>query len=507
MSNSIQSHDDRNHDLRSFLQLLEINGELLKMDEEIDWNIEIGAVARRLCDRETKGEPSPAVLFENIKDHPGGRFFTNTLASVRRYALALGLPADTPILEIIEAYSTRINNPIKPIEVKAEHAPCKQNVVHEADIDLLKMFPTPKWHTEDGHRYIGTYHAIIVKDPDGPWVNWSLQRLGIHDEKSTGMLISYNSHAGKIYAKYEKMGKPMPVAVAIGLHPIDNIVASSGFPDQVNEVDMAGALRGAAVELVKCETNDLLVPAGAEIILEGVVLPGERRKEGPLGEYTGYYSDKPSPKPVFHVKCVTHRNQPIHQGSLEGVPVVDDHVMASIAQSALCHNLLRDVLRIPGIKNVYFPPSATGWHLCIISADRKGSPGLPVRITSAIWGSKFAATQNMAGWVIVVDEDIDVTDMSQVIWAMISRCDPERGVQITRRRSAHLLLPAVSTEVRTVQRAPSSSIMIDAGFPEEWYVADPDSIQPVVNWENLPANVKENVAAIVSRSLAKFNSR
>lgn len=492
------------HDLRTFLSLLEENGELLRMQEKIDWNIEIGAVARRLCDIETSGTPSPAVLFENIKDYPEGRFFTNTLASSRRYALALGLPADTKIQELVEAFSTRINTPIKPVEVSAANAPCKENIVHEADIDLLKMFPTPKWHTDDGHRYIGTYHAIIVKDPDGPWVNWSLQRLGIHDEKSTGMLISYNSHAGKIYAKYEKLGKPMPVAVAIGLHPIDNIVASSGFPDQISEVEMAGALRGAPVELVKCETNDLMVPAGAEIILEGVVLPGERRNEGPLGEYTGYYSDVPSPKPVFHVKCITHRSKPIHQGSLEGVPVVDDHVMASIAQSGLCLNLLRDVLRVPGVKDVYFPPSATGWHLCIVSADRKGSPGLPVRITSAIWGSKFAATQNMAGWVIVVDEDIDVTNMSQVIWAMISRCDPERGVQITRRRSAHLLLPAVSTDVRTTQRAPSSSIMIDAGFPEEWYVADQDSIQPVVNWDNLPDELKTNISDIVTRSLKNF---
>ncbi|KAJ9149421.1 hypothetical protein NKR23_g4380 [Pleurostoma richardsiae] len=502
MSSQGSTSDLPKHDLRTFLALLNENRELLKVDEQVDWDLEIGAVARRLCDRETNGVPSPAVLFENVKDYPGGRFFCNTLASYRRYALALGLPIDTPISEIIATYSKRINTPIKPVEVK--EAPCKENIIHEQEVDLLKMFATPKWHAEDGHRYIGTYHAIVVKDPDGPWVNWSLQRLGIHDEKSTGMLISYNSHAGKIYSKYEAIGKPMPVAVAIGLHPIDCIVASSGFPDQVNEVDMAGALRGAPIELVKCETNDLLVPAGAEIILEGVVLPGERRKEGPLGEYTGYYSDKPSPKPVLHVKCITHRTRPIHQGSLEGVPIVDDHLMSSVAQSGLCLNLLRDVLRIPGVKSVYFPPSATGWHLCIVSADRKGSPGLPVRITSAIWGSKFAATQNMAGWVIVVDEDIDVTNMNQVIWSMISRCDPERGIQITRRRSAHLLLPAVSTDVRTKQRAPSSSVMIDAGFPEEWYVADPDSIQPVVNWDNLPGELKESASGIVDRSLQKF---
>lgn len=505
MSTAVKPASGNGHDLRGYLALLEKNGELLEMGDEVDWNLEIGAISRRLCDVETKGTPAPAVLFKNIKGYPGGRFFTNTLASYRRYALALGLPKDASVTEIIEAYAERINQPVKPVEVKT--GPCKENILTGSGIDLLKLFPTPQWHPEDGHRYIGTYHAIVVKDPDTGWVNWSLQRLGIHDATTTGMLISYNSHAGSIYAKYEKLGKPMPVAVAIGLHPIDNIVAASGFPDQVSEVDMAGALSQAPLELVKCETNDLLVPAGAEIILEGEVLPGERKLEGPLGEYTGYYSDTPSPKPVLHVKCITHRNNPIEQGSLEGVPVVDDHVMACIAQSGLCLNLLRDVLRVPGVKNVYFPPAATGWHLCIVSADRKGKPGLPVRITSAIWGSKFAATQNMASWVIVVDEDIDVTNLNQVIWAMISRCDPERGVQITRRRSAHLLLPAVSTRVRTVDRAPSSSIMIDAGFPEEWYVSDPESIQPVVSWEHLPEELRHKATSLVEQNLKQFSTR
>lgn len=492
-------------DLRSFLNQLKENGELMEVNEEVDWNVEIGAVARRLCDIETKGTPTPAVLFNNIKGYPGGRFFTNTLASFRREALALGLPKDSSPTDIIHTFAERINHPIKPVEVKT--GPCKENIVKGDDVDLLKLFPTPKWHPEDGHRYIGTYHAIIVKDPDTGWVNWSLQRLGIHDAASTGMLISSNSHCGSLYAKYEKMGKPMPVAVAIGLHPVCNIVAASGFPDQVSEVEMAGALLQKPIELVKCETNDLMVPAGAEIILEGEVLPGERKVEGPLGEYTGYYSDTPSPKPVFHVKCVTYRNNPIEQGSLEGVPIVDDHIMACVAQSGLCLNLLRDVLRVPGVKNVYFPPAATGWHLCIVSADRKGNPGLPVRISSAIWGSKFAATQNMAGWVIVVEEDIDITDLNQVIWAVITRCDPERGVQVIRRRSAHLLLPAVSTEERTVMKRASSSIIIDGGFPEEWYVADPDSIQPVVNWKNLPEDAKEKAAALVEKELSQFHTK
>lgn len=490
--------------LRSFLADLKDNNELLEIDDQVDWNLEIGAIARRLCDIETKGTPTPAVIFNNIKDYPGGRFFTNTLASFRREAIALGMNPESKPTEIVKAFADRINTPIKPVEVDQADAACKENIVTGDDIDLLEMFPTPKWHEKDGHRYIGTYHAIIVKDPETGWTNWSLQRLGIESPNTTGMLIPRNTHCGSIYAKYEKLNKPMPMAVAIGMQPIDNIVAASGFPDQVDEVDMAGALMQEPIKQVRCETNDLMVPANAEIILEGEVLPTERHIEGPLGEYTGYYSDTRTEKPVFHVTCVTHRNNPIEQGSLEGVPVVDDHIMASVAQSGLCLNLLRDVLRIPGIKNVYFPPAATGWHMCIVSADRKGNPGQAQRISSAIWGSKLAATQNMANWVIVVEEDIDISDLNQVIWAVITRCDPERGIHIARRRSAHQLLPAVSTKERTVEHKPSSSVMIDGGFPEEWYVADKESIQPVVDWNGLDSALRTQANEVVNTNLENF---
>jgi UbiD family decarboxylase len=480
-------------DLREFIRQLEEQGELLRVRGEVDWKEEIGAVSRRLCDRETEGTNAPAVLFENIKGYPGGRFFTNTLASFRRYALALGLKKETPVKEIIETYRQRIKNPVKPKVVKS--GPCKENILMGKDVDLFK-FPTPKWHPEDGHRYIGTFHTVIVKDPDSDWVNWGLYRLGIHDEASTGIIITPNQHVGLIYEKYEARNQPMPVVVAIGQDPIHPIVAASGFMGGVSEVDMAGGLRQAPVELVKAETCDLLVPAHAEIILEGEILPKERKMEGPFGEYTGYYGGDRFPKPVFHVTCITHRNDPILTGSEEGVPLVDDNIMGCISQSALAKWLLLDLVCVPGVKDVFFLPHCASWHFCIVSATN-AHPGIARRITSAIWGSKFGGIGGYADWVVIVDDDIDPTNIQQVLWSVATRCDPARGVQITERRGTNVLLPKIAVLDRTERGIQGSSIMIDAQFPYEWRRSDPASVARVANWDNWTPEVRERALKLL----------
>lgn len=481
-------------DLREFLDVLEAEGELLRIKEEVDWNEEIGAVSRRLCDKETQGINSPAVLFENIKGYPGGRFFTNTLASYRRYALALGLKKDTPVKQLIRTYHDRILNPVKPVIV--DSGPCKENILKGNNVDLFK-FPTPKWHAQDGHRYIGTFHAVITKDPDTDWTNLGLYRLGVHDKASTGVLITSGQHIGLIYQKYQEAKKAMPVAVAIGCEPTLPIVSASAYAAEISEFDMAGGLRQAPVELVKAETNDLLVPANAEIILEGEVPPDELKTEGPFGEWTGYFGGDVFPKPVFHVKCITHRNNPILTGSQEGVPLVDDNLMASISMSALALHNLKDLLKVPGVQDVFFYPHAAGWVLCIVSVKSLVS-GLAQQVACAVWGSRFGSRRSFAEWVIVVDEDIDPSNINQVIWAMTTRCDPERSIQIIRRRGQAVpLLPNITFADRVEKQMPSSSIIIDGTFPREWRVADPRSVPAVCNWESWPQKVRERALSIL----------
>ncbi len=484
-------------DFRQFLNKLDAEGELLRIKDEVDWEEEIGAISKRLIDKETRGVNAPAVLFENITGYPGASFFTNTIASYRRYALALGLPKDTPIRDIIETYRQRAKNPVKPKIVKS--GPCKENILKGKDVDLFK-FATPKWHAKDGHRYIGTFHSCIMKDPESDWTNWGMYRMGIHDKNSTGIWINLGQHCWIIYEKYKAMGKPMPMAVAIGQDPTHAIVAASPFDEGVSEVDMAGALRQEPVELVKAETNDLLVPANAEIILEGEVPPDETRMEGPFGEAAGYYGGAKFPKPVFHVKCITHRNNPIHTGSMESTPCTDDSINWSTAATALLKNHVIDNLKIPGVKDLFFNPYAFGVGMCIVSAKRVMS-GLPMVIASAIWCHHNSFISVAASWVIVVDEDVDPTNFNEVIWAMTTRCDPQRGIQIIKDRgNALALVPTVPWIDRAKLQKGGSSILIDAGFPYDWKISDPENIPDVLNFESWPKEVREKALKVLKES-------
>jgi UbiD family decarboxylase len=481
-------------DLREFLAKLESEGELLRIKEEVHWEEEIGAISKRLIDKETKGGKAPAVIFENITGYPGGRFFTNTIASYRRYALALNLPIDTPIPVIIETWRQRVKHPIKPVILKT--GPCKENIIKGKDVDLFKL-PTPKWHSKDGHRYIGTFHTVIMKDPKSDWMNWGMYRMGIHDKNSTGLWVIPGQHSWILYEKYKALGKPMPLAVVIGQDPTHPIVSASPFDEEVSEVEMAGALRQAPVELVKAETSDLLVPANAEIILEGEVPTDELKMEGPFGEAAGYYGGAEFPKPVFHVKCITHRNNPIHTGSMESTPMTDDSINWSTCGTALLKNHVIDKLKIPGVKDLFFNPYAFGVGLCIVSAKRVMS-GLPQIIASAIWSHKHCLIAAAASWIIVVDDDIDCTNMNEVIWALTTRSDPERSIQIIKDRGGALaLVPRNSWEDRVTKQKGGSSVVIDAGFPFEWHLTDPNNIPDVLNFESWSVESREKALKIL----------
>jgi len=211
-------------------------------------------------------------------------------------------------LEIINEIVRRFSNPIKPVLVKS--GPCKENILKGNEVDLLKL-PVPRFRSFDGGRYIGPGIATL------PETRIQMDQLGmyrnmLHDSRSIGWLIHPGTHGGTIfYQKYEARGKAMPMALVIGSSPACALASQSAVTPYVDEVDIAGGLNGKPVELVKCETIDLEVPATAEIVLEGEVRPNERRDEGPFGEFTGYRGSEKSPRPVFHVNCITHRNDPI----------------------------------------------------------------------------------------------------------------------------------------------------------------------------------------------------
>jgi 4-hydroxy-3-polyprenylbenzoate decarboxylase len=443
-------------DLREYIARLEEKEDLKRIGTEVDWNLELGAIMRRANDLR-----EPALLFEKIKGYsPEYRVLANTIGVSRpnvfgRTCLALDLPSDTPPLKIIDEILNRFANPVKPVPV--DRAPCKENIIKGDDVNVLK-FPVPFFRAMDGGRFIGTWHTDITRDQDSGWVNWGLYRHMVHDERTIGWLANPGQHGPAMYyQKYEARGKAMPMAIAIGTDPACTLASMSLVPSHVNEADLAGGLRRKPVELVKCETIDLEVPATAEIVLEGEVLPGERRPEGPFGEYWGYFASDKAPRPVFRVNCITHRNQPILPVSTPGKPFDDTTFVYSLFGSAALKQELRK-LGFP-FKDVYLTPSM----VAVIISAKETYPGYVHTLSSAIWGTKAGIYRPV---VIVVGEDIDVTNMDEVMWALTTRVHPVRDIHVKKRAPSHPLFSFLSPEERTTLTG--AAVCYDATFPFEW---------------------------------------
>lgn len=439
-------------DLREFIDSLQIEGELAEVSAEVDWRFEIGGIVRKNLD--LKG---PALLFKKIKDY-STPLFTCAVSTYPKVSLALDLPPQEPLERIISEFRKRIKNPIKP--QKAITGPCKENIFVGDDVDLLR-FPVPLWQTGDGGRYIGTWHGVITKDPETGWTNVGMYRIMIHDGKTLGILIARDQHIGLHYEKYQKMNRAMPVAIVIGMDPVLPLTFLTPLPADRDEYDFAGGLRGEAVELVKCETVDLEVPATAEIVIEGEVPPDERKMEGPFGEWMGHYGGKPGPRPVIHVRCVTHRNNPIFRGSLEGKPINEDHICTSVALSALAHNFLEETLGTSGIRGVHFPAASGGWGMAVVSVSQK-YPAHSRTIAHALLGCKIGAFLKN---VIIVDDDIDPFNLDEVWWAMLSRLQASKGVTILKRGKTAFMDPSQISELQGF----GDTLIVEAVTPYEWH--------------------------------------
>jgi UbiD family decarboxylase len=298
-------------DLRDYIARLDYEGELQRIPDEVQPVFEVGAILRRSYDLR-----AAAPLFMNLRGYPGYRIFGAPIGLSRaqnrpfaRFAIAMDLkPAATPA-EIIEAYLERSTKPIPPVLVK--DGPCKENVVTGSAIDL-QAFPAPVIHRQDGGAYIGTWHASIGKDLDSGSPRWGLDRLMIHSKNTMGGLLSpAQKFAAHYYNQYEPRGRAMEFAIAIGTEPVTPWVAATRLPPNVCAAEIIGAIRRSPLELVKCETVDLEVPASSEIVIEGFIPPHERQEEGPLGADDGFTATGRALRPIYHVTAITHRDRPI----------------------------------------------------------------------------------------------------------------------------------------------------------------------------------------------------
>jgi UbiD family decarboxylase len=409
-------------DLREWIAHLDKEGEIRHIRAEVDWDRELGAVARRVLEK--KG---PALLFEAIKGYrsgPATRLFTGGLGTRARLALALGFPKDATNQELVAHVMKKNRETISPVSLRT--GPVKERILRGPDIDQT-MFPVPRWHYREGGRYIHTFSGIVTRDPDTRVMNVGIYRGMIGQRDTTPMLLlKGGQHWGQHFLKYAARGEPMPVACVIGWDPIMPFLAGSPLPAGICEWDVMGAYRGEPAELVRCETVDLEVPATAEIVVEGFIVddPATYEIEGPFGEFTGYVSDLPTPRPTMKITCVTHRTGPIFRGCLEGTlpgSYSENSVMSSVQRAAIAWNILTTA-GIPGIRDVYVHPITNGTNICV--QIRKHYQGQPKQIAAALWGA--SAAQYRYKHVFVVEDDIDPSSYEQIDWALAYRMNAGR---------------------------------------------------------------------------------
>lgn len=306
-------------DLRAFIESLSTAGRLMRVSREVDWKFELGGIAR------AHGGP---VLFENVKDYPNARVFTNGLSGLAEVGLALGMGAGLSKREIVHELKRRKSSPLTPQMVS--DGPVLEQIWTGEDIDLFRL-PVPHWNPQDRGRYIGTWHVNTSKDPETGTRNLGVYRMELLGPRQATVSTNSGSHLGMHMTKAERQGRPLEMAVAIGAGEAVVMAGSAAYPYGVDEFDLAGGLQQEGVKLIKCGTVNLEVPAESEIVIEGVIQPGVRVQDGPYFDYVG----KPSTNPrafLFEATRVMSRRDPIFRGASIGLPGAEDqHLLAALA--------------------------------------------------------------------------------------------------------------------------------------------------------------------------------
>jgi len=437
--------------MRDFITQAEEREMLHRIKEEVDWNLELSHIAK--INEEKQG---PALLFENVRGYDSP-VITSVCTTTERLALIMGEPTDSTLVDLMRVWVEKSEDKIPPTWV--ETGPCKENKMMGDDVDLFK-FPAPKFYPMDGGRFFGTAHFVVTEDPDTGWVNLGTYRLQLLDKNHLGTQFIKGKHADIMLKKYQAMGKPMPVCAVVGCDPLLFLTGAARLSAFQSEYDFAGSIRGEAIEVVKAETNDLPVPATAEVVVEGEVDADKFMPEGPFGEYTGYYSGVGTdPRNFIDVKCITYRDNPIFWGTTVGRAVTDTHMTMALTYGATLWQQLV-AMKIPGIKGLYCPPEGSGRMVAIISVKQM-YPGHANQVLTAAISTEMGAYGLKT--VIVVDDDIDPWDIPRVLYALSFRFQPNRSQVIKRGRSTPL-----DPSLPIGQREITGRLLLDATIPYDW---------------------------------------
>jgi len=418
-------------DLTDFLADLDERALLARVAESTNPDLEIAAVTDLACKSPGGG---PALLFEQPTgfDMPVA---TNVFGSLERMCLALGVASlDDLAHEIDEMMTPKIPgglfdamkmlpmvsrlSDLMPRIVK--DAPCQEVIRRDGTLDEL---PILKCWPDDGGRYI-TFPLVITKDPETRVRNIGAYRMQVFDGRTTGMHWQRHKGGAQHHRVAERLGQRLEVAVALSPAPVLAYAATAPMPEGLDELLLAGFLSRRRIDLVKAVTVDLEVPASAHIVLEGYVEPGERRREGPFGDHTGFYS-LADDFPVFHVQCITHRRTPTYLTTVVGIPPQEDYFLGKASERIFLPMIRKTT---PEIVDMHFPAEGIFHNLVVISIDKR-YPGHARKIMNTCWGLGQLMFSKI---IVVVDKDVNVQDVSEVAWIVGTHVDPERDIQLTR---------------------------------------------------------------------------
>ncbi|MBI4529288.1 MAG: UbiD family decarboxylase [Deltaproteobacteria bacterium] len=449
-------------DMRDFIACLEEMGELKRL-EKVALDLEVGALTERAAEKE-----GPALLFSDFKDYPQGfRVISNVFRTCKRTAPAMGLPTDLNGVDFLYAWRKKLAS-FMPVAVEqVEGGPIFENQMADHEVDLYKC-PTPVWHELDGGPYLGTGCGVITKDPETGRINIGTYRVMIQEKNKVSVKMNMGKHGRLAFERSRAAGKPLPVAISLGQGPSVFLAAQMPLPPDVNEYEFAGFLQGSPVPVVRGAVTGLPLPANAEIVIEGEMPPmrdEEMPREGPFGEWPGYFTDaNVGETPVMIVKRVYYRNDPIILGAPPLKPPAS-YLPIPLGAATLWEQL--EKAGVPEVKGVWgFVYGGQPGPFTVISI-RQRYAGHSKQALLVAAGARAGAYGGK--FVVVVDDDIDITNPHDVIWAIATRCYVRDGIDLIKSVWASVCEPAMPPEERSPRGYTSDRVLIDACRPYRWF--------------------------------------
>ena len=462
-------------DQREFIDICKKTGDVVIVEKQVDWDLELGAISRRATEID-----GPAVVFNNIKDYPGQSMFVNPISTWRRAAITLGLPPHARVPEIYAEYIRRDDNPYEPTLVK--DAAARDVIVTGDKVDLTEL-AAPLIHEGDGGRYLGTWCIVVTKDPDSGWVNWGTYRFMLHNTQYLTGWPFAPSHAGRMLReKYLPLNKPMPMAIVMGADQSSHLASTSSTRKGRDEASLAGGLAGRSIEIAKCLDSDLTFPACAEVVLEGEVLPNRIAMEGPYAEYPGYRSGEMGAGILMKVNTIGYKKNPMLSMDCTGYKDCSSTVTSLGGGIGVQRSLEKAGLPVTGV----YIPSEGAVHLFIVGVRRgQGGRETTQKVLDTLTRSRTYATK-----ILVVEDDVDIFNLGEVIHAWSTRCHSGRGTLIKHvEGGAQQLTPCYNTEERL--RRAGAVAAFDVSFPTDW---DPSEVPMKARFEEVyPKEIQKKV--------------